>query len=262
MNPFKLYRESQQRELSDEELKSLNELIEEFPWFALPRIILAKAEQSEDNISIASAYAVNRSYLQAYLNGKTFLKPQARPKNHDFMEESTTSERTTPAYPTFSLRNQLFSAVAFDQYRLTFAIDELPFSAAVLGNSTAFHPFMDVGIREMTLKHQRLIKKIKKEVKHAKPVAKQQENTIISDFLDKNPRIQRMDIRNSSSMETPTSVQRSIQQDEDMVTETLAKIHLKQNNKGEAIRIYEKLGLLFPEKSAYFDAQIEKIKEP
>lgn len=47
---------------------------------------------------------------------------------------------------------------------------------------------------------------------------------------------------------------------DDLVSETLATIFLRQGNIPKALKIYQRLSLIIPEKSAYFAALIEKIK--
>lgn len=55
--------------------------------------------------------------------------------------------------------------------------------------------------------------------------------------------------------------QRSVEDDEEIVTETLARIYEAQGNKTKAMNIYEKLILKYPQKKDYFAALILKIKE-
>ena len=90
------------------------------------------------------------------------------------------------------------------------------------------------------------------------PQKKLSRKELIDKFIAENPSISRP----KAEFYNPISMaQNSIIDKGDIVSETLAKIYQKQGYLDKAIEIYEKLSLLFPEKSIYFAAQIEKIKE-
>lgn len=65
---------------------------------------------------------------------------------------------------------------------------------------------------------------------------------------------------NAGSVDYAPVVAEEVDRDRTMVSETLAEIYVQQELYQRAIAIYEKLILLFPEKSAYFASLIEKVK--
>ena len=92
----------------------------------------------------------------------------------------------------------------------------------------------------------------------AKKNREQQE--IIDKFIKKEPSIKRKKaeepVENSSDLSKS-----SVSFGNDLVSENLAKVMIKQGKINKAIDIYKKLIWKFPQKKAYFASQIESLKE-
>jgi tetratricopeptide (TPR) repeat protein len=82
--------------------------------------------------------------------------------------------------------------------------------------------------------------------------------SILDKFIRENPSISRpkAEFYNPSIMS-----KQSNEEDDDLVTETLAGIYYKQGAYKKAIRTYEKLCLIYPHKMTYFADLIQKIKQ-
>jgi hypothetical protein len=86
----------------------------------------------------------------------------------------------------------------------------------------------------------------------------QKSKQIIDRFIETDPRI----TPSRSSFYSPVNMaKRSVQESDDLVSETLARIYAQQGNFQKAIHLYELLSLKFPEKSLYFAALIEELKK-
>jgi tetratricopeptide (TPR) repeat protein len=88
---------------------------------------------------------------------------------------------------------------------------------------------------------------------------KQLQSELIDRFIIANPRIEP---RKEKSEAPVIDISKPfVEERDEFVSETLARIYLNQGYYSRAIDIYEKLSLKFPEKSSYFASQIEKVKE-
>jgi hypothetical protein len=97
------------------------------------------------------------------------------------------------------------------------------------------------------------------QVLKATPSAKELQSELIEKFIITNPRIE--PVRGKSDKPVVDISKQFVEESGGFVTETLARIYIKQGYLSKAIDIYEELSLKFPEKSSYFATQIEKVRE-
>lgn len=103
----------------------------------------------------------------------------------------------------------------------------------------------------------------KKESKDVTDKRKKEQLDVITRFIEKEPELSRQsksDPKKQDKEDQTDLAERSTSLNDDLISENLAKILIKQGKKEKAIDIYKKLIWKFPQKKAYFATQIENLK--
>ncbi len=102
---------------------------------------------------------------------------------------------------------------------------------------------------------------IEQEIQQTPPSVNNQEEkmTLIENFLSNGGDFQRKSLQSHPHTYSDLD-ERSVTENDDIVTETFANILLSQGQFEKALSAFEKLSLKYPEKSIYFAARIEKVK--
>ena len=86
---------------------------------------------------------------------------------------------------------------------------------------------------------------------------KGKEENLIDKFVETEPRISKP--KREEFFSPVQSAKESLIENDEIVTETLARVYLEQAHYDKAIAAYEKLSLKFPQKSSFFASQIKLI---
>ena len=110
---------------------------------------------------------------------------------------------------------------------------------------------------------EELIKEIKSTKKKIKPegIKQKEQFDIIDQFIKTQPTISNAKAKASLQPSTTDLTENSLAFGDHIISETLVDILLKQGKKDKALEVLKKLIWKFPQKKAYFAAQIEELKK-
>ncbi len=302
--------------VSEETLSMLKEIIDEYPFFQIGRMLMLKDMHKIDHIRYNSelkhsaVYIPDRTKLFFLLNNigndrdenennqNIFSRKQESVQSADVIKEHSIKEEHSTQRPlkeVVEVSNSDITATdnylnASDEYidetgsleTLTFSkgnsntnkkedeFDDVVFPAADLldyeSTSSSLYSLPDLKeLSEVDSSENRSFSDWLHIMHYSNPEQtnepkkeKKKGMDLIDNFLSQDPKIV------PSASKKSKNVDLSEQKDgdsEDILSETLATIYIKQGHKSKAISIFDKLRLKYPEKSVYFARRISELKE-
>jgi hypothetical protein len=273
--------------LSAEEATQLISLQKEFPYSQVIHGLTARAAQDnqvagkENHLHLSAIYSTDRAVLKWIMNSPmqprkqvpkpemvkpVSIKPQelqlekVKPEQHLIKQnavEITLSSTLTS--------DELYDEVMHDveilrERKLQFelAVSSLEMGTPITSELTKPKKGKTADPEDGLIQE---IKTSKKKIKPEGPKQKEQIE-IIDQFIKTQPTISKNKLTASIATESKDDLsEKSLTYGENIVSETLVQILLKQGKKEKAIEVLKKLIWKFPQKKAYFAAQIEDLKK-
>jgi hypothetical protein len=227
--------------------EKLWQLLKQYPYFQTARLMLARQLHDTGHeafplaLKLAAAYASDRKALRNLIENKV---PDKNPVNNAVLDEKKFQESFTPLeVSTPEVENKIVETIMVEPDPVVFNDKQLE----------------TIQLIKTRLNNIKYVEDLEESDANNQITSENQEfDEIIEKFLINNPRINspRRDFFNPVDVAKQSSIE-----PEDVVTETLAWVYEKQGLNEKAIKIYEKLVLLFPEKSTYFAARIKNLEE-
>ena len=254
---------------------NLKEIIKNFPYFQAAHILFARSLNQSNNILFSEAlknaalYSGNRRLLFELVNihNKSEVAPPIPEKNN---ESSTNTESDSRSEDEEIASNEIEKTAQIEN--LQDVIDATPIEPIIEPTISiqADSPPPAIHFSEEKNSFFGWLNKLNKETEKNEFVAsqplgnpkieKEQVDNLVDRFIQTDPRISKP---SKAEFFSPIQMAKKSVEDNDMiVSETLARVYIDQGNTEKAIHIFRKLSLLYPDKSTYFAALILKLEKP
>lgn len=264
--------------LDENSISNLAEIVTEYPYFQTAHLLYVKS--LHDNKSIR--YPSQLKNVAAYVGDRAMLFKLIKQQATNVPHESVTSQTTITETRVLAKESEIATVVRTDEeatHQNQEEYIELIENNEINAQSTDSGDLMDFdfNIEDDTITNQTAQKQRKQiqpqfldyvyNLEQKPPITSTEQVTktkrsaqLIDAFIEKNPRI----IPKSNMDDVPLNqedISSEYVEEPELMTEILADIYIKQKNYAKAANIYQKLMLLYPQKSIYFAQKIEHLKE-
>jgi len=279
--------------LTREEAELLVLLEKEFPYSQVIRALAARATQDnqspekEDQLHLTAIYTTDRGVFKSIMTAPA----EARKESHTIeikedlpsdpipssaisqgerINEQETNTEIDFTYETTSysssqslIDDSFYEEVQHDLERLKELKHQFEETVKQLEDGT-FDAEAEKKKRKPIDPTDELLTEIKSSKKKIKPesVKQKEQIEIIDQFIKTQPNIAKGKVaKESKEIPNDDLSEKNLVYNENIISETLVEILLKQGKKDKAIDVLRKLIWKFPQKKAYFAAQIEDLKK-
>jgi hypothetical protein len=242
--------------LDDRSLAGIEGILQEYPFFQTARLLHIKNLHNqgslgfEKTLRLAAVFIPDRSRL-FYLLDHRALFPETELVNVISEVEAESEEIID-----FSRLNEATPLVQIQPEEPIKNEKPDTLEDIILSGMAGSVPFFQVDDKVDLDSFKKAFKM--KPIVTAEPEKKPRHIGLIDDFILKQPRIAPPQ---ETKMPQPDISIPSTLENQDLITDTLAKIYIKQGLYEKALLAYEKLSLKYPEKNIYFAGQIKMIKK-
>jgi len=267
--------------LSAEEAHLLILLEKKFPYSQVISSLAARGAQDnqliekEDQLHLAAICVTDRAVFKSIMTAPMEIRTHTETEEIEISTQAPASHTISASLPIITTKQEITSSKAENTFEESI-YEEVIHDLESLHNS--MHIFeetvknLEKGITPNSLKANNKNQKHSAEgddekseikaIEKAKPeVIKQQEQQeIIEQFIKAQPTIKGK-VADQALAPQGDLTEKNNGYNENIISETLAHILIKQGKKEKAIDILKKLIWKFPQKKAYFAAQIEELKK-
>ena len=206
-------------------IDKIEPVLEAYPYFQAARILHLKGLQNQESFKFNDAL----KKTAAYTTDRSVLFDFICSSNQ--IVKANTKETISELPKTIS------------EHHKNTPLETLSIGKPLVFNATETHSFNEwLQLKQLEPIHR-------EETKPDEP------NDLIENFIKTNPKIKPL-----KTIEKAPIFIESIQENPNIMTETLAKVYLEQKKYEKAIKAYQILILKYPEKSGFFADQIRAIK--
>jgi len=252
---------------------NLKEIIKSFPYFQAAHILFARSLNQSNNILFSDAlknaalYSGNRKLLFELVNNED-KSTIALPIEEKTVEQTpkTESNFIREFETNASIGIETIAQIENHQEIIEVIQDEPIIEPTVSSQANPLPPAIhfseekDSFLGWLNKLNKSPEKNELRQPLNGTKIEKEEVDNLVDRFIQTAPRISKP---SKAEFFSPILMAKKSVEDNDMiVSETLARIYIDQGNIEKAIHIFRKLSLLYPDKNTYFAALILKLEKP